>query len=145
MVTCIDISTLYREKRGKAISVANYLCSLKHKNFIHIYRYFIHEERLIFIEMEVPLCLTTWKTFCKKKFSPEEIFSVFQQVSEGIEHLHKMNFIHRDIHPSRIQCFNGNIIKFNLIGLPYNFKKLVKRDNFSGHINYSAPELILEK
>jgi serine/threonine protein kinase len=29
--------------------------------------------------------------------------------------------------------------------LPYNFKKLVKRDNFSGHINYSAPELILEK
>jgi len=28
--------------------------------------------------------------------------------------------------------------------LPYNFKKLIKRDNFSGHINYSAPELILE-
>lgn len=37
------------------------------------------------------------------------------------------------------------MIKFNPIGLPYNFKKLLKRDNFSGHINYSAPELILEK
>lgn len=33
----------------------------------------------------------------------------------------------------------------NPIGLPYNFKKLLKRDNFSGHINYSAPELIMEK
>lgn len=29
--------------------------------------------------------------------------------------------------------------------MPYNFKKLLKRDDFSGHINYSAPELILEK
>jgi serine/threonine protein kinase len=37
------------------------------------------------------------------------------------------------------------VVKFNPIGLPYNFKKLLKRDNFSGHINYSAPELILEK
>ena len=36
-------------------------------------------------------------------------------------------------------------IKFNTIGLPYNFKKLLKRDDFSGHINYSAPELIMEK
>ena len=59
--------------------------------------------------------------------------------------MHQMGFIHRDVHPSRIQCFNGNVIKFNPIGLPYNFKKLLKRDNFSGHINYSAPELILEK
>ena len=38
-----------------------------------------------------------------------------------------------------------NVIKLNPIGLPYNFKKLLKRDNFSGHINYSAPELILER
>lgn len=37
------------------------------------------------------------------------------------------------------------MVKFNTIGLPYNFKKLLKRDDFSGHINYSAPELILEK
>lgn len=37
------------------------------------------------------------------------------------------------------------MVKFNIVGLPYNFKKLLKRDDFSGHINYSAPELILEK
>lgn len=49
------------------------------------------------------------------------------------------------MHSSRIQQFAGGVIKFNTIGLPYNFKKLLKRDDFSGHINYSAPELILEK
>ena len=29
--------------------------------------------------------------------------------------------------------------------MPFNFKKLLKRENFSGHVNYSSPELILEK
>jgi serine/threonine protein kinase len=62
-----------------------------------------------------------------------------------VEFLNSLKFVHRDLHPSRIQQFPGNQVKFNTIGLPYNFKKLLKRDNFSGHINYSAPELILEK
>jgi serine/threonine protein kinase len=62
-----------------------------------------------------------------------------------VEFLHKLNFIHRDIHPAKIQSFSlGSLVKLNPIGLPYNFKKLLKRENFSGHINYSAPELILE-
>jgi serine/threonine protein kinase len=52
---------------------------------------------------------------------------------------------HRDVHPSRIHIFKGKIIKYNSIGLPYSFKKLLKRENFSGHVNYSAPELILEQ
>ena len=63
----------------------------------------------------------------------------------AIEFLHKLNFIHRDIHPSKFLQFSDDVVKINPIGLPYNFKKLLKRDNFSGHINYSAPELILEQ
>lgn len=37
------------------------------------------------------------------------------------------------------------VTKFNTVGMPFNFKKLLKRDNFSGHVNYSAPELIQEQ
>ena len=44
-----------------------------------------------------------------------------------------------------MQQFSGGIVKFNTVGLPYNFKKLLRRSDFSGHVNYSAPELILEK
>ena len=54
-------------------------------------------------------------------------------------------YTHRDIHPSRIALYTNNVVKFNTVGFPYNFKKLLKRDDFSGHINYSAPELILER
>lgn len=63
----------------------------------------------------------------------------------GLEYIHEQGLTHRDVHPSRIQQFEGGVVKFNTIGLPYNFKKLLKRDDFSGHINYSAPELIMEK
>jgi len=55
-------------------------------------------------------------------------------------------YTHRDVHPSRISLYgSNNVVKFNTVGFPYNFKKLLKRDDFSGHINYSAPELILER
>lgn len=40
---------------------------------------------------------------------------------------------------------HNGLLKFNLIGLPYNFKKLTKKSNFSGHISYSAPEFIADK
>lgn len=39
---------------------------------------------------------------------------------------------------------SNGILKFNLIGLPYNFKKLLKNPNYSGHLSYSAPEMIKE-
>jgi serine/threonine protein kinase len=51
--------------------------------------------------------------------------------------------IHRDVHPTRLHMFNS-ILKFNSIGLPYNFKKLIKNSSYSGHVSYSAPEIINE-
>jgi eukaryotic-like serine/threonine-protein kinase len=62
----------------------------------------------------------------------------------AVAHLNSVGVIHRDVHPTRLHMHNG-ILKFNMIGLPYNFKKLLKRPNFSGHVNYSAPEFIHER
>lgn len=69
--------------------------------------------------------------------------SLFRQLASGIAHLHSLGIIHRDVHPTRIH-YNNGLCKFNLIGLPYNFKKLLKCTNYSGHVNYSAPEIITE-
>lgn len=49
--------------------------------------------------------------------------------------------IFRDVHPTRIHLKDGDI-KLNLVGMPYNFKKLLKNESFSGHLNYSAPEIL---
>ena len=49
--------------------------------------------------------------------------------------------IFRDVHPTRIHLKDGDI-KLNLVGMPYNYKKLLKNESFSGHLNYSAPEIL---
>ena len=49
--------------------------------------------------------------------------------------------VFRDVHPTRIHLKDDEI-KLNLIGMPYNFKKLLKNDKFSGHLNYSPPEIL---
>ena len=72
------------------------------------------------------------------------MLSIFRQLASGVAHLHSLGLIHRDVHPTRIH-FNNGLCKFNLIGLPYNFKKLLKCTNYSGHVNYSAPEIISEE
>lgn len=70
--------------------------------------------------------------------------SIFRQITAAVAHLNSLGIIHRDVHPNRIHMLNG-IVKFNVIGLPYNFKKLTKQRNYCGHINYSAPEFIMKK
>ena len=102
VMTCIDISTLYKEKRGKAIALANFLCQLKHPNLVHIYRHYLVQETLIYIEMEAPSNSSNWKSFCKRSFSDSEVLRVFESLVGAVGYIHSMNHIHRDVHPSRL-------------------------------------------
>lgn len=142
LVTIVDISTLYKEKRAKSVSLAKTFSTLTHENLVAVYKLYI-SKKMLYFEMEAPENIGNWKSFCKRKFSTVDILTIFRQICEALEHLHKNGIIHRDVHPTRIHFVNG-AAKFNHIGMPYNYKKLLKKENFSGHINYSAPELILE-
>ena len=92
---------------------------------------------------EAPDHKNSWKTFCKHNFDLEQVVSMFRQMALGVRYMHENNLCFRDLHPTRIHLVDG-VIKWNLIGMPYNFKKLVKNPTFLGHLNYSAPEMILE-
>jgi serine/threonine protein kinase len=143
IMTCIDIGTLYLEKRGKALQFADMLCRVRHPSMVQILNYYVIQNRLIYIEMECPPTSQMWKSYSKQPFQTEEIFRILITACQSLQYLHQMGVVHRDVHPSRFHCFTSGI-KFNPIGMPFNFKKLVKKSNFSGHINYSAPELIME-
>ena len=103
MVTCIDISTLYQEKRGNAIQMIQTLIGFKHEHLVTIEKYWIVPNYLLFVEMEAPDPVSQWKSFCKQSFTSDEILDVLRQVVTGLEYLHSQNYIHRDVHPSRIQ------------------------------------------
>lgn len=116
-----------------------------------------------FIDLVMQEQNRAWKTYCKRRFYTEsEVFENIRSIALALAHLHDSGVTHRDIHPQRFQLFPvtpahirnegdiqaasfaPSILKFNSIGLPFNFKKLLKRENFSGHVNYSPPELIME-
>lgn len=55
MVISIDISTLYKEKRGKAIDLIEKLSKIKDENLLEIYNWWYIEDQVIFVETETPL------------------------------------------------------------------------------------------
>ena len=93
--------------------------------------------------MECSPTSAMWKSYTKQQLSLEETVRLTIVGFQALQYLHSMRITHRDVHPSRFHNLISGI-KFNPIGMPFNFKKLVKKANFSGHINYSAPELIME-
>ena len=78
------------------------LSSFKHPHLVTIEKYWIVPNYLLFVEMEAPDPVSQWKSFCKQNFSSDQILDVLSQVVEAIDYLHSQNYIHRDIHPSRI-------------------------------------------
>jgi serine/threonine protein kinase len=68
---------------------------------------------------------------------------IFRQMCLAVARVHEQGLIHRDIHPTRINLI-GTAVKLNLVGMPYNFKKLFKSETFCGHLNYSAPETLAD-
>ncbi len=146
LVTCVDISTLYKEKRIKAIEIAKEYSKLQHPNILCVNSEFelLDNNGTLMFYTESPDHIAGWKSYCKKKFTTDEMLCIFRQLCEALVYVHEQGLIHRDVHPTRIHSTYG-LAKFNLIGMPYNYKKLLKKDNFCGHVNYSAPELIQER
>lgn len=97
MVTVIDISTLFKEKRGKAFELITKLSEIIHDSLTEIYKWWYIQEELIFVEMEAPSIFykesedspsfdqqITWKNFCKKKFTSREMKSNIKTIARGI-------------------------------------------------------------
>ena len=149
MITVIDMSTVHEEKRRVAQKLADQMNFLNHENLLNILRPVksinTHvPDGLLIIESEAPDHRLSWKTFCKLDFDLEQMLSIFRMLTAGVEHIHSNGLIFRDLHPTRIHCDDG-IAKWNLIGMPYNLKKLIKEAGNTGHLNYTAPEILKDR
>ena len=67
-MTCIDIGTLYYEKRGNALQLIDLLCKLQNENIVHVFNYYVIQNRLIYIDMETTPTPHHWKAYSKQKF-----------------------------------------------------------------------------
>ena len=72
MVTAVDISSLFKEKRKKAYEYVQKLVKIKSKNLVEIYKFWYVPDQVIYLEMEPPEMSTlgkgdqiNWKNFTK--------------------------------------------------------------------------------
>jgi serine/threonine protein kinase len=95
--------------------------------------------KFLFIQME--LCLCNLKEYIQQnELSLKEKKIISLQILNGIDYIHKQNYIHRDIKLSNIFCSLDNKIKIGDFGLITKTNEFLDED--VGTIGYTAPEVL---
>jgi len=91
LITCVDISTLYKEKRNKAIEIAKEYSKLQHPNILSMISEFelVDNNGTLMFYTEAPDHIAGWKSYCKKKFTTDEMLCIFRQLCEALAYIHE--------------------------------------------------------
>jgi serine/threonine protein kinase len=118
--------------------------ALKHRNIVTSYEYGLTTEGEQYIVME--LIEGMGLNFLIETKSPHlqgNRIKLLTQIAEGIAHIHKQGYLHRDICPRNIMVTGDGTVKLIDFGLTIPFRpEFCKPGNRTGTPNYLAPELI---
>lgn len=100
-------------------------------------------------------------TFCPEtvgdrvgKMSEQDVWSLIKDVSAGLEYLHKMDIVHRDIKPDNILKNDQGVYVISDFGLSQKMRSTLRRasarnnhnkDSMFGTVGYMAPEMFSAK
>ena len=104
----------------KELNIYSIISKSKYKNyFLELKDAFVYEDKTIFIIEKCDVCLNDMK------YEDIDWDKLYVDIKEGMEILHSMNIIHKDIQPKNIM-YSYSKNKFYLIdfGLSYNLSKL---------------------
>ncbi|KAH6615767.1 kinase-like domain-containing protein [Chaetomium sp. MPI-SDFR-AT-0129] len=88
---------------------------------------------------------TTERPQVQKRLPPEEIYSLFKDITSGLSYLHAANYIHRDLKPSNCLLHrDGNQLKCLIsdFGEVQPENAVRKSSGSTGTISYCAPEVL---
>ncbi|HMF14530.1 MAG TPA: serine/threonine-protein kinase [Gemmataceae bacterium] len=118
--------------------------ALRHKNIVQTLEYGITTEREPYLVME--LIDGMGLNFLIETKSPQmegNRIRILSQMADGLEHLHKQGFLHRDICPRNVMVTKEGVVKLIDFGLSVPIRpEFCKPGNRTGTPNYLAPELI---
>lgn len=129
---------LVRPSEGELASM------LKHKNIVSTYEHGLTTDGEQYIVMElIDGVGLNFLIETKNRQLEGNRANFLRQLADGLEHMHKMGFLHRDICPRNVMVNSEGVLKIIDLGLsiPYT-PEFCKPGNRTGTTNYLAPELI---
>lgn len=128
--------TYHSDKRA----VFNIIADIKNEHIPEIYEIIFGEDTII-IEQYIEGKTLAQEISEGKVFSKAQIKTVFGDLTEAVDALHKNNIVHRDIKPSNIIIKeNGDAVLIDYsIARPYSEKRNADTELF-GTVGYAAPE-----
>lgn len=117
---------------------------LKHKNIVNTYEHGLTTvgEQYIVMELIEGVGLNFLIETKNRQLEGHRI-DYLKQLADGLEHMHKTGFLHRDVCPRNVMVTPEGILKIIDMGLsiPYT-PEFCRPGNRTGTTNYLAPELI---
>jgi serine/threonine protein kinase len=132
-----------------ALKETELLRQLDHRNCIQCFGHFIDDgNKLFYIVLEY--CdggdlaqLVSAQKEQSTYFDESFIWSLFQQICLGVQHLHQMGIVHRDLKTSNIFLVNNQTPKIGDLGVSHQVSEnTLMLQTFSGTPLYLSPELV---
>jgi serine/threonine protein kinase len=121
------------------------ICELmKHRNIVQTFEHGITTAKEPYVVMELVdgMGLNFLIETRSKQLEGHRI-DYLTQLADGIEYMHKLGFLHRDICPRNVMVDKEGVVKIIDLGLAVPYKPaFCKPGNRTGTTNYLAPELI---
>ena len=143
-IKVINEKNIPTEEKLNFLREIEILKTLKHPNILRIYSYITKEKQLYLITEYIRGIELLQYISLKKKIEEKEACLYFQQIICGLEYLHKMGIVHRDIKAENILVDHHlKEIKIIDFGLSNKYsKKSNLLSTLCGSPHYAAPEVL---
>jgi len=117
------------------------LIDQRHPNIVPVYEIAYGEEQCIVV-LEYVSGITLKELLKEKERLPENMaVSITCQILHGLEHIHRLGIVHRDIHPGNILISSDNVVKIIDFGIARSRKENQSTDtSILGTVGFAAPE-----
>jgi NIMA (never in mitosis gene a)-related kinase len=137
---------LSEKERENALNEVRILASIDHPNIISYKEAFIDEESAsLWIVMEYADAGDAFQLMCNlrdgnKWFTEEEIWRIFIQTARGLQQLHDMEIMHRDLKSANIFLFSDGLVKLGDLNVSKVMKNTMEYTQ-TGTPYYASPEV----
>ncbi|GLC62909.1 hypothetical protein PLESTB_001958200 [Pleodorina starrii] len=141
----MDVRSMSQAEREDSINEIRLLASVNHPNVTTYNEAFLDGNRLCIImeyAADGDLAKVIKKQQQSKRPLPEElIWRYLIQVVLGLQALHSMKILHRDIKPGNIMVFEGGVVKIGDLGIAKLLTKTAAAKTQIGTPHYMGPEI----